>query len=68
MAILKVVQVFLKGEEYEIACPNNEDEWYEYDFLETKPELKAMLEKNFPEAVELAKCGEIDYIACRGDW
>jgi len=66
--VLRVVQVLVKGDDYEITCPNNEDVWYDYDFImehDHKEDLILIIgEKN----IQLLFDNEIDYVAVRGDW
>ncbi len=66
--VYKVVQVLVKDEDYEIACPDNEDFWYDADDIATsiyQEDLERMMGE---EKLQLLNSGEVDYAVFRGDW
>ena len=66
--VLRVVQVLVKGDDYEIACPNNEDVWYDYDFIMENDHKEDLIRIIGEENIQLLFDNEIDYVAVRGDW
>lgn len=64
--VQKIVQILLKGDDYETACPNNEDTWYNLDDLNYA--TKELLSVIGEEPVKMLENGEIDFIVCRGNW
>lgn len=60
-----VVQLLLKGEDYETLCPDDEDAWYNVEEVMEKPLLQRLLA---PGTLQLLKEGKIDFIVCRGNW
>lgn len=66
--VLRVVQVLVKGDDYEIACPNNEDVWYDYDFIMEHDHKEDLIRIIGEENIQLLFDNEIDYVAVRGDW
>lgn len=66
--VLKVVQVLVKGDDYEIACPDNEDVWYDYDFIMEHDHKEDLIRIIGKENIQLLMDNEIDYVAVRGDW
>ena len=63
--VQKVVQLLLKGEDYETLCPNDEDTWYNLEEVQEQPLLKRLLSSG---TLENLKNGYIDFIVCRGNW
>ena len=61
----RVVQLLLKGDDYETLCPNDEDTWYDLEEVLEQPRLMRLLEAG---TLENLKNGRIDYIVCRGNW
>lgn len=64
-SLQKVVQLLLKGDDYETLCPNDEDTWYNLEEVMEQPLLQRLLS---PGALQLLKDGKIDFIVCRGNW
>ncbi|MBQ6515758.1 hypothetical protein IJI31_01110 [bacterium] len=64
-SVQKVVQLLLKGEDYEALCPNDEDTWYNLEEVQEQPLLKRLLSSG---TLENLKNGYIDFIVCRGNW
>lgn len=63
--IQKVVQLLLKGADYEELCPNGEDKWYNYEDVMEQPRFRRILSLG---ALQGLKDGEIDFIVCRGNY
>lgn len=63
--IQRVVQLLIKGDDYETLCPNDEDTWYNLEEVMAQPRLKALLEAG---TLHNLQAGKIDYIVCRGNW
>lgn len=66
--VYKVAQVLVKDEDYEMACPDNDDTWYDADDIScstNQEELERMIGK---DKLQLLNNGEIDYVVFRGDW
>ena len=63
--IQTVVQLLLKGDDYEILCPNDEDAWYNLEEVMERPLIQRLLK---PETLQLLKDGTIDLVICRGNW
>lgn len=61
----RVVQLLIKGDDYEILCPNDEDTWYNLEEVLLQPRLMRLLEAG---TLKNLKNGRIDYIVCRGNW
>lgn len=61
----RVVQLLIKGDDYETLCPNDEDTWYNLEEVLLQPRLMRLLEAG---TLENLKNGRIDYIVCRGNW
>lgn len=66
--IYNVVQVLVKGDDYEIACPDNEDTWYDSDDIACSTEQEALEKMIGEHKLQLLNNGEIDYVVFRGDW
>ena len=64
-SLQKVVQLLLKGDNYETLCPNDEDTWYNLEEVMEQPLLQRLLS---PGTLQLLQDGKIDFIVCRGDW
>ena len=64
-SLQKVVQLLLKGDNYETLCPNDEDTWYNLEEVMEKPLLQRLLS---PGTLQLLQEGKIDFIVCRGNW
>lgn len=64
-SLQKVVQLLLKGDDYETLCPDNEDTWYNLEEVMEQPLFKKLLSAG---ALQLLKEGKIDFIVCRGNW
>lgn len=64
-ATQRVVQLLIKGDDYEDLCPNNEDEWYNLEEVLLRPRLMRLLEAG---TLHNLKNGKIDFIVCRGNW
>ena len=64
-SLQKVVQLLLKGDDYETLCPNDEDTWYDLEDTMAQPLLQRLLS---PGTLQLLKDGQIDFIVCRGNW
>jgi hypothetical protein len=64
-SVQKVVQLLLKGEDYEILCPNDEDTWYDFEEVSENPRLIALLSAGTLEAM---RKGLVDFVICRGNW
>lgn len=64
-SLQKVVQLLLKGDNYETLCPNDEDTWYNLEEVMEQPLLQRLLS---PGTLQLLKDGKIDFIVCRGNW
>ena len=62
---LKVVQLLLKGEDYEELCQNDEDAWYNAEEVTENDLLKRLLSAG---TLQMLKAGEIDFIVCRSNW
>ena len=62
---LKVVQLLLKGEDYEELCPLDEDTWYNFEEVTENDLLKRLLSAGTLHGL---RTGNIDYAVCRGDW
>lgn len=60
-----VVQLLLKGDDYDTLCPNNEDTWYNLEEVMEQPRLQSLLEAG---TLQLIKQGVIDFVVCRGNW
>lgn len=60
-----VVQLLIKGDDYEILCPNDEDTWYNLEEVMEQPRIQSLLSAG---ALQLLKDGKIDFIVCRGNW
>lgn len=60
-----VVQLLLKGDDYETLCPNNEDTWYNLEEVMEQPLLQRLLSVG---TLQCLKDGKIDFIVCRGNW
>lgn len=60
-----VVQLLLKGDDYDTLCPNNEDTWYNPEEVMEQPRLQSLLEVG---TLQLIKQGVIDFVVCRGNW
>ena len=60
-----VVQLLLKGDDYELLCPNNEDAWYNLSEIEEQPQLRHLLGE---ETMKQFYSGQIDFVVCRGNW
>lgn len=61
----RVVQLLIKGDDYETLCPNDEDTWYNLEEVMAQPRLKALLEA---DTLSNLQAGKIDCIVCRGNW
>ena len=59
---LKVVQLLLKGEDYEELCPNDEDTWYNLEEVTENDLLKRLLSAGTLHGLQT---GNIDFIVCR---
>lgn len=66
--IYNVVQVLIKGDDYEIACPDNEDVWYDYDDISCSTNQEDLERMIGEHKLQLLKDGKIDYVVMRGDW
>lgn len=64
-SLQKVVQLLLKGDDYETLCPNNEDTWYNLEEVMEQPLLQRLLSFG---TLEMLKAGKVDFIVCRGNW
>lgn len=64
-SVQRVVQLLIKGEDYEILCPNDEDTWYNLKEVLLQPRIMRLLEAG---TLESMKQGRIDFIVCRGNW
>lgn len=64
-AVQTVVQLLLKGDDYETLCPNDEDTWYNLEEVMESPLLQRLLSA---ETLQLLQDGKIDFIVCRGNW
>ncbi len=64
-SLQKVVQLLLKGDNYETLCPNDEDTWYNLEEVMEQPLLQRLLS---PGTLQLLQDGKIDFIVCRGNW
>ncbi len=64
-ATQRVVQLLIKGDDYDTLCPNDEDAWYNCEEVMQQPRLKALLEAG---TLYNLQAGKIDYIVCRGNW
>lgn len=64
-SLQKVVQLLLKGDNYETLCPNDEDTWYSLEEVMEQPLLQRLLS---PGTLQLLQDGKIDFIVCRGNW
>lgn len=64
-AMQKVVQLFIKGDDYDTLCPNDEDTWYTPAEVMKQPRLLSLLESG---TLQNLKDGKIDYVVCRGNW
>lgn len=60
-----IVQLLIKGDDYEILCPNDEDTWYNLEEVMEQPRIQSLLSTG---AMQLLKGGKIDFIVCRGNW
>lgn len=60
-----VVQLLLKGDDYDTLCPNNEDTWYNFEEVMEQPRLQSLLEAG---TLQMMKEGKIDFVVCRGNW
>lgn len=60
-----VVQLLLKGDDYEKLCPKDEDTWYNLEEVLETPLLQRLLSSG---TLEMLKAGKIDFIVCRGNW
>lgn len=60
-----VVQLLIKGDDYEILCPNDEDTWYDMEEVMAQPRLQNLLSAG---TLQFLKDGKIDYIVCRANW
>ena len=63
--IQRIVQLLLKGDDYETLCPNDEDTWYNLEEVMERPLIQRLLK---PETLQLLKDGKIDLVVCRGNW
>lgn len=63
--IQRVVQLLLKGDDYETLCPCDEDTWYNLEEVMERPLIQRLLK---PETLQLLKEGKIDLVVCRGNW
>lgn len=63
--VMTVVQLLLKGDDYETLCPNDEDTWYNYEEVMEQPRLQSLLSG---ATLYLLRTGEIEFIVCRGNW
>ena len=64
-SLQKVVQLLLKGDNYETLCPNDEDTWYNLEEVMEQPLLQRLLSSG---TLQLLQDGKIDFIVCRGNW
>lgn len=64
-SVQTVVQLLIKGEDYEILCPKDEDTWYNLEEVLENPTLIRLLSQGTLEAL---KNGTVDFIVCRGNW
>ena len=53
----RVVQLLIKGDDYETLCPNDEDTWYNLEEVLLQPRLMRLLEAG---TLENLKNGRID--------
>lgn len=60
-----VVRLLLKGDDYEILCPNDEDAWYNLDDAQNNERLRNLLK---PKTYTDLLSGKIDFIVCGGNW
>lgn len=60
-----VVQLLLKGDDYDTLCPNNEDTWYNFEEVMEQPRLQSLLETG---TLQMMKEGKVDFVVCRGNW
>lgn len=60
-----IVQLLLKGDDYDTLCPDNEDAWYNLDEVENSQLLQRLLSAGTLQAL---RTGKIDFIVCRGNW
>ena len=63
-ATQRVVQLLIKGDDYEILCPNDEDAWYNLEEVIARPKLMRMLEAG---TLQNLKDGKIDFIVQYSD-
>lgn len=63
--VQKIVQLLLKGDDYDTLCPKDEDTWYSYTEALAQPRLIALISKATLVAL---RAGLIDYVVCRGNW
>lgn len=64
----RVYTLLLKGDDYEIACPDNEDVWYDLSSIQDSKYRQDLERIIGEETMQLLADGKIDYVACRGCW
>lgn len=60
-----IVQLLLKGDDYETLCPKDEDTWYNFEEAMEQPLLQRLLSSG---TLQLFQEGKIDFVVCRGNW
>lgn len=63
--VMTVVQLLLKGSDFDELCKEAQDTWYSADEVKENEHLQRLLA---PGTFEMLKQGKIDFIVCRSNW
>lgn len=64
-SLQKIVQLLVKGDDYDVLCPKNEDTWYNAEEALSNKRLQSLLSTGTLYALQK---GSIDFIVVRGNW